>query len=84
MHVHSCTKKFHGSTPRADKLYSGFQPSGVGEMRSRMYVVGDCYLRLQSWRAQRSDGHMWIMQPEAQTTTRGSLAVSMDILEKVL
>jgi len=27
------------------------------------------------------DGHVWLMQPEAQTTTRGSLAVSAGALE---
>jgi len=30
---------------------------------------------------QPSDGHVWLMQPEAQTTTRGSLAVSASALE---
>ena len=29
-----------GSIPGADNLDSGFQPSGVGKMRSNQYVVG--------------------------------------------
>jgi len=27
------------------------------------------------------DGHVWLMQPETQTTTRGILAVSVGALE---
>jgi len=67
-----------GSIPGADKIDSDFHPSGVGKIRSRVTqgVAGWLLQKYAGLSVRPSDVHVWLMQPEAQTTTRGSLAVS--------
>ena len=74
-----------GSIPGADNLDSWFHPFGVGKMSSSQYVVGSRYRRLRLWIVRPWDGHVWLMQPEAQNITsfvlpRLARAISKEIV----
>jgi len=71
-----------GSIPGADKRDSGFHPSGVVKMRSTWYVDGWPLQNIANVnRAAVRLATCWLMQSEAQTTTRGFFAVSAGVLK---